>query len=114
MQALELVIGHSRAQQNEVVLTEAVLTVAKLMGNSAEELVRYGFKPLDSEEADAQNPLMVAAKMIGNTVGDLQRYRGDVTVPHESGSMQDSDSETILEVAKFFGNTAEDIARFGL
>ncbi len=84
MEELELVSGSPFlfTPQTEVVhrieLDEAELAVAKMMGNTEEDLKKYGCKePFAESEAQSEGieaAVLRIAKQLGNTEADLKRY----------------------------------------
>ena len=53
-----------------------VLEVAKMFGNTPEDLIKYGGDPADShlDENDSKELVLSVAKLFGNTPEDIQKY----------------------------------------
>jgi hypothetical protein len=87
-----------------------ILQVAKLMGNTEEDIVQYGGDPADTpKESSVGDATLEVAKLMGNTEEDIVQYGGDpADTPKES-----SVGDATLEVAKLMGNTEGDIQTYG-
>lgn len=56
-------------------LTEQILMVGKLMGNSTEDILKYGLKEPVPQSQGSEDVLAIG-KMLGNTPEDIARYGG--------------------------------------
>ena len=91
-------------------LDGVTLSIAKMMGNTEEDLIRHGGQASgpDYDEVDERSLLQVA-KMMGNTEEDVIKYGGQGSGPDSD----EVDERSLLQVAKMMGNTEEDVIKYG-
>ena len=79
-------------------LDEATLSIAKMMGNTEEDVIKYGGRASgpDSDEVDERSLLQVA-KMMGVSQEDIERY-GDIS---SKPDINETDEE---EIKRLLGN----------
>lgn len=67
--------GKGETAMRQSGLTEEILTVAKMMDNPTEDILKYGLKESIPQSQGSENVLAIA-KLFGNTPEDIARYGG--------------------------------------